>query len=149
MYYSTAAPSFSHPFYDITTNKGMYVRVRGEKLVQQLHAVVLLLTPPIWKLWANRIGGLVVGWLAEWPFSSLSCDTAVLKFMSLGNGIEHHSGQTASNIFFENEIDFWGTYGPVVVAYSFVPEDSDYLLSSMHFAVVLPFLTFSLYLCCM
>ena len=88
-YYSTA-PSFSHPFYDITTNKGMYVRVRGEKLVQQLHAVVLLLTPPIWKLWANRIGGLVVGWLAEWPFSSLSYDTAaaVLKFMSLGNGIE-------------------------------------------------------------
>ena len=66
--------------------------------------------------------GRVGTWLAEWPFSSLSYDTAaaVLKFMSLGNGIEHHSGQTASNIFFENEIDFWGTYGPVVSCCSLV-----------------------------
>ena len=46
-------PGFSHPFYDITTNKGMYVRVRGETKLVQLHAVVLLLTPPIWKLWGS------------------------------------------------------------------------------------------------
>ena len=29
-------------------------------------------------------------------------------------------GQTVSNIFFENEIDFWGTYGPVVSCCSLV-----------------------------